>query len=67
MVESQITFTVYYLPRKHWRGHRVFTYRFAKLGMWGLCVRLLWLGIDIHNNCVWAFEDDTIRRQRGIA
>lgn len=66
MVHNQVTFTVYWHPRKLWRGLPVFTYRFHHLGMWGLCIRVLWFGFDFHNNSVWAFEDDTIRRARAI-
>lgn len=66
MVHNQITFTMYWHPRKLWRGQRVFTYRFAAHGMWGLSFRVLWLGFDVHNNSVWAFEDDTIRKARAI-
>ena len=64
MVQNQVTFTVYLHPTRLWRRHRVWTYWFRAHGMWGLCLRVLWFGFELHNNSVWAFEDDTIRKAR---
>lgn len=66
MVQNQATFTVYWLPKKHWRGLPVWTYWFRLHGMWGLAFRILWLGFELHNNSVWSFEDELPRRQRGL-
>lgn len=67
MVANQVTFTVYFLRKKDWRGLPLWVYRFRWKGMWGFSLRVFWFGFDLHNNSVWAFEDDTIRRARGIA
>jgi hypothetical protein len=67
MVQNQLTLTLYWHPPKLWRGKRIWFYRFSHIGMWGISFRVLWFGFDLHNNSVWAFEDDTIRKARGVA
>lgn len=59
---SQISFTFYFVKRP-WTA-RVFRYVFTFNGMWELCLRFLWFGIDVHNNCVWLAEDEAIQLKR---
>lgn len=66
MVRNQVTLTLYPLPKRDWRGKVIWFYFFHAHGMWGLSFRVLWLGFDFHNNSVWAFEDDTVRKARAL-
>lgn len=63
---SQVTLTVYRLPKIHWRKQPIWFYRFSFKGMWALVFRVLWFGVELHNNSVWAFEDEMPRKARGL-
>lgn len=63
-VHKQASFTFYYLAPSHWRSQKIFTYLFFWRGMWEFCIRVLWLGIDIHNNSVWAAEDEVVLKDK---
>jgi hypothetical protein len=54
---SQFTFTTYWFAARNWRGRRAWFLLFRYSGNWALSFRVLWLGVDIHNNCVWSFEE----------
>lgn len=64
LVTSMTSFTFYFLPLRQWRDQKAYLYLFAHKGMWEVCLRLLWFGIDIHNNSVWASEDKVVLQDR---
>lgn len=49
-----ITFTVYAMPRRYWK-RRGFV--FWALWPYGIAVRLLWLGIELHTNPILSYEE----------
>lgn len=64
LVQNQVSFTFYFHPLRLWRGQKLYLYLFASRGMWEVCFRVLWFGIDIHNNSVWASEDEVVLKDR---
>lgn len=64
LVHKQVSFTFYFHPARLWRKQRAFVYLFSCRGMWEFCIRVLWFGIDVHNNSVWAAEDEVVLKDK---